>query len=402
MLRNWTLYSVYIVILLIGGIFLLDRAMGWMGHPTSEQMQYSYPFHLKSEHNSKEFKTKFETNSWGLRSPQVKKDERKRILHLGDSFTFGWGVESDESFPQLIGNQLDSSIYQTINAGMIGIGTYQYLASYANHLKDLQPNYLIINLYANDLMNAAPRPVSDREHLDRKKYARGFTRKEKWLDKLFPHLSFLFKGQDGTRALGKHPNFIEDIASKAPNYGVSQEDIQEWRKKIAQDSLLENVRNGEISAVYLTAGLLWPRRFISSLAVDGEVNDVRWNNMKQHLHQLYELASKKNIKIHVNYLPFIFCVDSNFYFKNHPILKYGPYIDKSFAFREHQIQNLLKDFHENEHVSFYDLTEDLRKHTKKGSPSLTFPIDIHWNKYGHYVGAKLIFNHLKSNHFFAD
>lgn len=68
---------------------------------------------------NREFSTTCEINSAGLRD-----DERSltypKIVALGDSYTMGWGVQQDESFPQLLEREVGRTV---LNAGVSSYGT---------------------------------------------------------------------------------------------------------------------------------------------------------------------------------------------------------------------------------------------------------------------------------------
>lgn len=55
------------------------------------------------------------TNSLGLRSPEIGEKTSTRILCVGDSVTFGWGVPDAETYPALLAEKLG---VETINAGV--------------------------------------------------------------------------------------------------------------------------------------------------------------------------------------------------------------------------------------------------------------------------------------------
>lgn len=77
-----------------------------------------------------------------------------RILMLGDSFTFGFGVNSDQTFASLLEKKLRRETgmnVNVINAGVPSYGTLQevrYLKAYA---KKLEPDLVIVAFFDNDL-----------------------------------------------------------------------------------------------------------------------------------------------------------------------------------------------------------------------------------------------------------
>lgn len=106
-----------------------------------------------------EFAINISINNYSLRGQNFDFEKRnKRILFLGDSFTFGFGVEAEESFPFLLKEMLNKKglNYEVINAGVMGYGNDQE-AKYLelNGLKFF-PDVLVLGFFAdNDLSDNA-------------------------------------------------------------------------------------------------------------------------------------------------------------------------------------------------------------------------------------------------------
>lgn len=89
-------------------------------------------------------------NSRGLRGAEIAdKGNRKRIVALGNSCTFGWGVEQDSTFAVQLEKLLGPN-YQTINAGVPGYTSYQGKIFYENNITRLKPDILLIMFGWND------------------------------------------------------------------------------------------------------------------------------------------------------------------------------------------------------------------------------------------------------------
>ncbi len=72
------------------------------------------------------------TNSLGLRSAEVTRAKPAgafRILALGDSVTFGWGLRGEDAYPSQLASLLatlrPNQHFEVINAGVSGYGTWQ-------------------------------------------------------------------------------------------------------------------------------------------------------------------------------------------------------------------------------------------------------------------------------------
>ena len=80
------------------------------------------------------------TSSLGFRSPEIQeKKSGVRILCLGDSVTFGWGVEQEESYPALLAKSLNAEV---INAGVPAMKP-RHIAQWSSQLRFLQPDIVL-------------------------------------------------------------------------------------------------------------------------------------------------------------------------------------------------------------------------------------------------------------------
>lgn len=113
-----------------------------------------------------EFDHYINTNSFGIRGPEITPDKPEntyRILLLGDSMTFGWGVNDNETFAQFTQDNLNKWAKETdkdlnfevINAGFTDGKT---LDSYLVFLKEtglqLKPDLVVLNFFPfNDILD---------------------------------------------------------------------------------------------------------------------------------------------------------------------------------------------------------------------------------------------------------
>lgn len=76
---------------------------------------------------------------------------RKRVLILGDSFTFGMSADIGQSFVETIENTDPEGVYW--NAAVPGAGTHHALASFEVYAPILQPHITVLGFYMNDFEN---------------------------------------------------------------------------------------------------------------------------------------------------------------------------------------------------------------------------------------------------------
>lgn len=85
----------------------------------------------------------------------------KRVLMLGDSLTFGWGVEFEDTTAKLLEKRLNDSDaqgndnWQVINAGVGNYNTSQEVSYFFNEGRHYDPDVVVLNYFIND---AEPTP----------------------------------------------------------------------------------------------------------------------------------------------------------------------------------------------------------------------------------------------------
>jgi hypothetical protein len=111
------------------------------------------------------FDIQVEANGKGLRDRDfpAKAPGTFRILGLGDSFAFGWGVPLEACFFKRLGSLLNGVrpdvVHEVINAGIPGYGTYEALRLLTSVGLGYEPDLVILAFYeGNDYLNNADAP----------------------------------------------------------------------------------------------------------------------------------------------------------------------------------------------------------------------------------------------------
>jgi lysophospholipase L1-like esterase len=124
-------------------VFLKDRDLFWRLRPN--QVVTSRFFEGKT----------YRINSQGLRGEEVSPVKvKKRILALGNSCTFGWGVTYEQTYAEQL-ERLMGGEYEVINAGIPGYTSLQARRFFEKKLSHLEPDIVLIMFAWNDHWAAA-------------------------------------------------------------------------------------------------------------------------------------------------------------------------------------------------------------------------------------------------------
>jgi hypothetical protein len=169
MLRSATLKN---LALLIGSLFFVLVVFEVLVRVFSPQVFEIHPRGMYSEDEDvgyaltpgfegrlerEEFSVGVSVNEHGLRGGPVgpRQDGVSRVLVLGDSFAFGYGVGDDETFAAYLEaclNRTGPGAFEVMNAGVPGYGTVDQLNFLRSRAEALAPDFVVLQfLSANDL-----------------------------------------------------------------------------------------------------------------------------------------------------------------------------------------------------------------------------------------------------------
>jgi hypothetical protein len=116
-------------------------------------------------YETSEFSVTATISAQGLRNAVVAVPKPKgifRILALGDSYTFGWGVEETDAWPQVLERQLKEKypFVEVVNAGMPGAAPTHERYICRAYMKWFDVDAVILGVYTDDLYQATANTLS--------------------------------------------------------------------------------------------------------------------------------------------------------------------------------------------------------------------------------------------------
>jgi len=262
----------------ISGFCRYDPQLGWNLIPDNHTV-------FKGRH----FSTLVETSSQGLRDryyPLEAEPGRERILVMGDSFAWCWGVPIEDCFTKLLESQLTGT--DVITMGVPGYSTAQELLLYERQGREFSPDRVVLIFVGND-------PV---DNLDNRKRPRFMLEEGELVLTNYPVERRKSRMKEWLR--GHSRLFVQlDHASQ-----VGQEMLRQWREGRTESgsdppetdpfALPTGARTEE--AWTLVEALL--SRFQRSVAADGAKFDiVTLLNAKEFTGRIQEFCSSRGCRV---------------------------------------------------------------------------------------------------------
>jgi hypothetical protein len=258
--------SVFVLTLLLS--VAADRAVGALLYRDAAGEGLVFPPGSEFRLQSAEFDCAVKINALGFRDREFgpKPEGRTRILAVGDSFTYGWGVEASESWPKVLEarlRQLGHDV-EVANLGKPGASPAEYAAIAGRAVPVLKPDLLIVGiLQGEDLAQtaleasinspaAAPAPLRLRERV-------GSVGR-----RMYPNL---------LRLLGRLPPRQQSLSGLWKSEAQAIVETFTPQERARFDGLDEQVkrafRNGELNPSLIQTSVKLPRYFLDTFRADG-------------------------------------------------------------------------------------------------------------------------------------
>lgn len=279
---------------------------------------------------------------------------KRLIVGMGDSFTFGTGVEIEDTYLEKLRGQLNEhgSRVDLYNLGVPGYGTDQEYGALKKLYEKRTPDLVLVGFYINDVMDSVTPDftVVDGYTVPSNKMMAAFKGKGlSWKQRI----SKLFDKLDT-------PRFVVNRMSASPHF----------RKLFLDLTVRSKGKEGNRLAYYSSA---------STPALE-----EAWSVTKGHLRSIRDLVRAHGGKLLVIYIPERQQVYADQWRK---VLLQQEADEKSYD--RDKPQQTLKNFCREAKIPYLDLTDEFRKRVE-GGEDIYFTMDPHLNAKGNSLAANLI------------
>jgi lysophospholipase L1-like esterase len=137
---------------LVAGVFFKPNHLDQIKAVLQED--HSFFWHQKKNLNTVFFGGQVQTDEYGFRKhPHEFRNPEKKILVLGASPSFGWGVDNNKTYSYLLEKKLNQRKvkYNVINGSGIGFSSFQGVELLKGHLERINPDIVLISYMINDI-----------------------------------------------------------------------------------------------------------------------------------------------------------------------------------------------------------------------------------------------------------
>ncbi len=156
---NNIIFTIAFIGILFSTLVFIDSLVGLTSRAKVENIQKKvgliFEPNSKARYQTAEFDYTVDINSLGLRDREIsiEKGDKFRILCVGDSWTFGWGVNIENSWPKKLEEYLLASGFENIEVINLGQGG-QYTGTYKKYMKKavplLKPDLVLVGVLQVD------------------------------------------------------------------------------------------------------------------------------------------------------------------------------------------------------------------------------------------------------------
>ena len=373
--------SVAFILLLLA---LADRLYGnYFAKITQELI---YPPCSKARHQSSEFDITVKINSLGFRDFEysITKKKKYRIAVIGDSFTFGWGVDLEDCWVKIIEKELNASgvDVEILNLGKGGASPVDYIQTAEKAIPVLKPDLIVVcALQANDLhqlihaYDSLPKPkieLAKKGHLTEKTTS--------LLNRAFPNFM--------KRLSVQNINISEQWKRDAPALLTSFHKGQKLRFEALDEKVKSDFQSGLLNPWLIHQAVYYPEYFTQPLDTADLDVVIGISAMADCFAKIKQTCSSNNSELMVISIPNLPYSSKE---EMASLRKYGFSIPDTI-FGNTLADETIKMAAAESEIEFYSVSENFRNIKKEENHY--YPFDGHFTKEGNRLfaaSAKQIF-----------
>ncbi|MCA1632751.1 MAG: GDSL-type esterase/lipase family protein [Acidobacteria bacterium] len=377
---------------------LADRLVGSFIEKPVEAAGLIFPPGSTLTYQTPEFSFTAHINRLGFRDREftLTKEAGTRVLVIGDSFTYGWGVSAEQSWPKVLEASLRERGYdiEVANLGQPGASPVADAQTAVRAIPLLKPDIVIVGITQGDDLAQLKREegsLTSPARTGGHEAAKSFVRDDASplagavMSRLYPNLLFLLR----KRALSRQ---LVNTEWKSQAESILQALTTEERTRFDRldREVRERFQRGELNPSLLQGTLKRPDYFIEMLETSRPAVRAMISAMSQALMNIKEVAAGNRAEVVVVSIPYkVYASRRDLESSRRLGLSLVPEMVTSNAASE-----AIGAAGASSGVRVFDVTEAFR--VRADEASMFFELDGHLNPKGHEVFAHLLMPALES------
>lgn len=379
-------FSVLIVILVV---FVFDRLL------FSRPLHYSpvssipiiFPPFSEEEFVSTDFHYTVKINSIGLRNREISVPKPLgifRIAVIGDSYTYGWGVEEEQTWVRLLEKMIkvrDKKL-EVVNMGKPGANLEDYLEIARVGIPILEPDLVILALLQGDDLILSNKNVrQDANVLYRV------------VNLIFPNISRRIRQYLIIKHLTEEAKRFSPLRNSSEKNKISAQNSaheilsgfsEEEREKFEslEVEIKEAFSSGLLNPFLIYTAVKFPKLLVDPIYTEFSSRSVEFEKILKILKGIKEISDAVNSKIT------FFSVPQSFYVNEHAFKTASRLGFQTVPemLTTHKLDEMIEKFSSTLGVPYISITGEMRQY--KENPDLFYPLDMHPTPEGHKLIAE--------------
>lgn len=282
-------------VLSIAAVFLLDLGFGLWFRATAATTPLLFPPHATLPMHTSEFHCTVTTNALGLRDDEVPPDPdptELRILAIGDSFTYGWGVELAEAWPKVLEQQLRANGHRVRvhNLGCPGTTVDDYTAAATAAIPVLRPQLVLVGVLSGD----------DLAQLQLRGHSHWIDELRWWLADLWPNLDRFYHAPRPRPLPSLQAEWRDQVAEFQGGLGPAEQ--QRYRQ--LDPEIAARLQALDVSPHLIALAVHHPEYLLLSQEPERPATARSIQGMADHLQRLAQVAHRHGADVQVVVVPY--------------------------------------------------------------------------------------------------
>ena len=290
-------------------LYLVEQLSGFVADPNDLILDLALPPSETVDYKARDFQFIVSTNRLGFRGPEFplrRSPEIKRILVLGNSFTYGWGVDFEQTWPRLLEKELGirGKKVETANLATPGTTTRQMTYIASRSIPILKPDLVIISVLQGGALFTFGDGLIPEQNQERPVNFKSTAIAK--LRYIFPNYVSLLQSA-WHRAVGVKERSSADIhrtwKSEAALFLTQMTSEQLQRYHALDSATVERFINGELNVSAVRASIANPDLFVETVKSKNTISNGR-RGMHDMFSKIKSVAEANGAHVVVASMPY--------------------------------------------------------------------------------------------------